>query len=56
MQSIQEQIEANRKLIKKLPEHCNFAYVWEPSIQDHTIQVVWQSYDAGIEVQDFRSA
>ena len=48
------QVKANRKLIKKLPEHCNFSYVWVPVIQDYTIQVVWQSYDTGSEIQDYR--
>ena len=50
--NIQQQIEHNRKLLRQLPEYCNFAKVWEPSIQDYTIQVVWQSYNTGMEVQE----
>ena len=52
MNSIQAQIDHNRKLLRQLPEYCNFAKVWCPEILDYTIQVVWQSYDAGCEVQE----
>ena len=50
--NIQQQIDHNRKLLRKLPEYCNFAKVWVPAIQDYTIQVVWQSYNTGSEIQE----
>jgi len=52
--NFEAQVNANRKLLKKLPEHCNFSYVWVPAIQDYTIQVVWQALDSGVAVQDYR--
>lgn len=52
--NFEAQVQANRQRLKKLPYYCNFSYVWVPAIQDYTIQVVWQSYDAGLQVQDSR--
>ena len=48
--TIQQQIEANRKLLLALPEHLCFVRRWEPAILDYVVDVAWMATDHGVEI------
>ncbi len=50
--SIQQQIEENRAILRKLPIYCNFADVWNPETLSYTLRCVFQPYDTGTEIQN----
>ena len=54
LQSIQDQINANRKILLNLPTHCNFSYVWAPESLDYRLACVFEARDDDYRIRDER--
>ena len=50
--NIQQQIAANRQILRQLPINANFAYVWQPETLSHQMAVIFEARNTGIDVQN----
>ena len=50
--SIQQQIDRNREILRQLPVHANFVRVWDPQFLSHSLRIVYQVEDTGMDIQN----
>ena len=50
--SIQQQIDRNREILQQLPIHANFVRVWDPQFLSHSLRIVYEVRDTGMDIQN----